>query len=255
MRSLAEDVGMHLLMIASAPLYVGPLVAGWIGMGWEGLPVFVALTALWLVVMRPRVWPHNLADWTRATALSAAAQLAVNALIVAVLFGVGRALGAISELEPALSPYFPIALSFLATPLSRLAWNPAVQAEPGHLVLATAIGGDSAEMVEALLALPPDTDAALIEPALDTLFSGPEAAARYSRLEHALGLDHRHGRRDREGTGDAGGLMPCPERYSKPTRGSLIHHAHLSHRSHSWRRHRHGSRLGRHTGIAGVRCA
>ena len=50
---------VRLLMGASALLYMGPLLAGLSGMGWAALPVFMALFALWLVVMRPAQWPRD----------------------------------------------------------------------------------------------------------------------------------------------------------------------------------------------------
>lgn len=183
----------HLLMAASLLLYLGPLLAGMSGMGWTAVPVFVFLFALWLVVMRPAQWPRDLSLWTGQIVIAAAAQLAVNILIVVFLFAVGRGLSGLEALHLQLSPLIPVALSFMATPLSRLVWNPA-KAEAIDRPSAPAIHHPETasatqphistdEMVRVLLALPPDADPMLTADALDVALQSPEGASRLRDLE------------------------------------------------------------------------
>lgn len=190
---------LRLLMGATALLYFGPLLAGLTDMGWDAVPVFIALFALWLVVMRPAQWPRDLARWTGQTALAAAAQVAVNALIVIGLFAIGRGIGGVAGFVPNIPPLVPVGLSFLATPLSRLIWNPtrgealdrlmddAIQqiSHPDYRPLAA---GPGDAMVETLLDLPADADPHLTAEALDAALRGREGAIRLSMLEDAL--DH-----------------------------------------------------------------
>ena len=182
----------RMLMGASALLYFGPLLAGLAGMGWSGVPVFIALSALWLIVMRPGQWPRDLGLWTSQVRIAAAAQLAVNALIVIVLFAVGRGIGGIAGYLPAIPPFLPVALSFLATPLSRLIWDPSKGDATDQFVTDTVnelhpndpANGD--EMVETLLSLPGDSDADLTADALEAALTGPLAQRRLAALEAAL---------------------------------------------------------------------
>ncbi len=191
---------VRLLMGASALLYMGPLLAGLSGMGWAALPVFMALFALWLVVMRPAQWPRDLSVWTSETAVAAAAQLAVNALIVIALFGIGRGIGGVAGYLPFIPPFLPVALSFLAVPLSRWAANPATTAtldpvpettqrqisDPPNVALA------ADEMVAVLLSLPPDSDPMLTADAVDAAMKGPNANARLQELQAVLGGASSH---------------------------------------------------------------
>ena len=179
----------QLLMAASLLLYLGPLLAGMSGMGWTAVPVFVFLFALWLVVMRPAQWPRDLSLWTGQIVVAAAAQLAVNVLIVVFLFAVGRGLSGLEGLRLHLSPLIPVALSFMATPLSRLVSDPAEptarapairQPEAAH---SSQPANDTDEMVRVLLDLPQDADPMLTADALDVALQAPEGAARLRDLE------------------------------------------------------------------------
>ena len=179
----------QLLMAASLLLYLGPLLAGMSGMGWTAVPVFVFLFALWLVVMRPAQWPRDLSLWTGQIVVAAAAQLAVNILIVVFLFAVGRGLSGLEGLRLHLSPLIPVALSFMATPLSRLVSDPAEptahapairQPEAAH---SSQPANGTDEMVRVLLDLPPDADPMLTADALDVALQAPEGAARLRDLE------------------------------------------------------------------------
>jgi hypothetical protein len=183
----------QLLMAASLLLYLGPLLAGMSGMGWTAVPVFVFLFAFWLVVMRPVQWPRDLSLWTGQIVVAAAAQLAVNILIVVFLFAVGRGLSGLEGLRLHVSPLIPVALSFMATPLSRLVSDPdkaeaidrasVSEIHPPKAANARPPETTSDEMVRVLLDLPPDADAMLIADALDVALQAPDGASRLRDLE------------------------------------------------------------------------
>lgn len=187
---------LRLGMGASALLYLGPLLAGLSGMGWSAVPVFVALFALWLVVMHPAKWPRDLSVWTGQTAVAAAAQVAVNALMVVLLFGIGRGIGGVAGFLPHIHAVFPVALSFLATPLSRLAMDPArgegLDGSMAPLSRHAPDPGTSDEMVAVLFSLPDDSDAMLVADAVDAALKGPLAAARLQALQVRIGADGHH---------------------------------------------------------------
>lgn len=188
---------LPLLMGASAMLYLGPLLAGVSGVGWAGLPVFMALFALWLVVMRPAQWPRDPSEWTGATALAAVAQLGVNAVIVIALFSIGRGIGGVAGVVPQIPAMFPVAVSFLAIPLSRWAVDP-VKLDQMNTFLDAAIqqindpaarpptDGLHDDMVSALLDLPVDSDPVLIADAVDAAMTGPHGSDHLAGLEAAL---------------------------------------------------------------------
>lgn len=116
---------IRLLMGATALLYLGPLMAGLGGQGFRAVPVFVLVFLLWSIVMRPAVFPREAAAWGQPPVwIGALAQLAVQALLVALLFGIGRGIGGVAGVLPMLHPAFPVALSVLSIPLSRLVWDP-----------------------------------------------------------------------------------------------------------------------------------
>lgn len=188
---------LRLLMGATALLYFGPLLAGLTGMGWNAVPVFIALFALWLVIMRPAQWPRDLSLWSGETVVAAFAQVAVNALIVIALFAAGRGIGAVAGFVPNIPPLIPVALSFLATPLSRLVWDP-VKGEAMDQFLDDALRqindpsfhpltvGPGDPMVETLLDLPDDADPTLTAEALEAALRGREGTIRLSLIEDAL---------------------------------------------------------------------
>lgn len=117
---------LRLLKGATALLYFGPLLAGLGGFGWAVVPVFAAIFLLWLVILRPNLWPRVWAEWTRPEALiTLAAQTAVQVLLVTLCFGVGRGIGGVLGALPPFPLMLPIAVSFLSIPLCRMIWNPA----------------------------------------------------------------------------------------------------------------------------------
>ena len=126
---------MRLLMCATALLYIGPLMAGLGGDGWAIVPVFLLLFLLWLFILRPQHWPRSLAEWRQPAAWAAAlTQAAVQLLLVALLFGVGRGIGGALGFQPPYGTLLPISISFLSIPLSRLIWDPWKSAELNDLL-------------------------------------------------------------------------------------------------------------------------
>ena len=202
----------RILMVATVPLYLGPLLAGLSGMGWSAIPVFVALMALWLVVMRPHQWPRQIALWTPAVVVAAAAQVAINAVIVVILFGIGRGIGGVAGFVLPLPPLVPVALSFLSVPLSRMVWDPVkahqmdqfldqaldqINAVNRGVVLPDADGVEDAMLV-ALLELPDDADPVLTAEAIEVAMRAPGASHRLSQLQDELdyGTQSRAGLRE-----------------------------------------------------------
>lgn len=110
----------RLLQGATALLYSGPLLAGLAGYGWAAVPVFAAIFGLWVVSLRPSLWPGR--GMSPVPLLS---KLAVQVLLVAVSFGVGRGLGGVAGVVPSFVAVLPVALSFLALPLARMVFTTA----------------------------------------------------------------------------------------------------------------------------------
>lgn len=190
----------RLLMAATLLLYLGPMLAGLSGMGWSATPVFIALIALWFVVMRPGQWPRDLSAWTADHVVAAAAQVAINAVIVVILFAIGRGIGGVAGFLPQISPFVPVALSFLSIPLSRLVWDPVKADEADRLIegaieqlnavnsgkMAAAPAGSEDPMLRALLDLPSDADPELTADAIEAAMLAPGATVRLSQMEDAL---------------------------------------------------------------------
>lgn len=121
---------LRLLMGATALLYLGPLTAGLAGYGWPVVPVFTAIFVLWMIVMRPFDFPATLADWAKPSILlGVVVRLLVQLALVALCFGIGRGIGGILGYLPPFPLAFPLGISILSIPLSRLLWNPAKEQE------------------------------------------------------------------------------------------------------------------------------
>jgi len=160
---------LTLLMGATALLYLGPLIGGLAGAGWPAVYAFAAVFVLWLAVIRPHEWPRDASRWRDpAVPLRAVTQVLVQLLLVAVLFGVGRGIGGVAGYLPDLPLIWPLALSALSVPLSRLVWNPRRAAEMDR-ILDDAIGqinamampdpaaeASAARVVDEIAALGPD---------------------------------------------------------------------------------------------------
>jgi hypothetical protein len=153
----------RILMGLNALLYIGPLLAGLAGQGWNMIPLFSMIFLLWLAVIQPGDWPHGRDEWRqRDRQLSVVTQSLVHVLLVVVLFAVGRGLGGILGVVPLFHPMLPVALSFLAVPMARLAGSipvPAVKDEAAtNQRLQAAV-----RVTETLNALPHDVDHAVID--------------------------------------------------------------------------------------------
>lgn len=121
---------LRIVMAATALLYLGPLLAGLGGYGWSMVPAFTLLFVLWLIVMRPQLWPRELSAWTRPEVIVAAlAQVMVQVLLIVICFGIGRGIGGVAGVLPMLSPLFPLAVSLLSIPLTRMVYNPEKMAQ------------------------------------------------------------------------------------------------------------------------------
>lgn len=119
------EMRARLLKGATALLYFGPLLAGLGGYGWTQVPTFVAIFVLWQMIVRPHQWPTTLTELTRGELwVGIAAQVAVQILLVAVFFGIGRGIGGAVGALPMYSQMLPLSVSFLSIPMCRLLWNP-----------------------------------------------------------------------------------------------------------------------------------
>ena len=136
---------LRLLKGATALLYFGPLLAGIAGFGWRVVPLFVGIFMLWLFILRPQQWPRTLVDWSRPEALIALlTQSLVQLLLVAVSLGIGRGIGGVLGVMPAIPLMLPVAVSFLSIPLARMIWDP-WRADAGEVVLDEALARLEAE--------------------------------------------------------------------------------------------------------------
>ena len=136
---------LRLLKGATALLYSGPLLAGIAGFGWHVVPLFVGIFLLWLFILRPQQWPRTLVDWSRPEALIALlTQSLVQLLLVAVSLGIGRGIGGVLGVMPAIPLMLPVAVSFLSIPLARILWDP-WRADAGEVVLDEALARLEAE--------------------------------------------------------------------------------------------------------------
>ncbi len=187
----------RLLQAATALLYFGPLLAGLSGYGWAMLPPFVSIFVFWLMLLRPHQWPQTGREWLAAQAwMSALTQVLTQILLVAVLFGIGRGIGGVAGHLPMFNPFLPLAVSFLAVPVSRLVWDgkkalangltldqvmnpaPELPRQPPH--------ARAEDEVRPLLAFADDAPLAEIGPVLDDVMDAADAWDRLSHLADAL---------------------------------------------------------------------
>lgn len=122
---------LRLLRLITALLYSGPLLAGLMGQGWAMVAAFACVFVIFSVVLHPEHWPRSSDDMARSEAAVAMLSLvATQVLLVIAGFAVGRGIGGVLALKPALPAYAPLALSAVAVPLARLVWNPAATVDP-----------------------------------------------------------------------------------------------------------------------------
>jgi hypothetical protein len=111
----------RLTSVAQMALLLGPLLAGLGGYGWGMIPAFSAIFIMWGIVLRPDGWPQGRTDWADWPGILA--RFAVQALIVVLLFGIGRAFSVGLGALPMISPLLPLALSLTAIAIARLVWD------------------------------------------------------------------------------------------------------------------------------------
>jgi hypothetical protein len=168
---------MRLLMGATALLYVGPLLAGLGGLGWETTPLFLALFLLWLFVLRPQQWPQRARDWLHRYQpwATLGTQAAVQLLLVLLLFGVGRGIGGALHYTASYGASLPLMVSFLAIPIARMVWDPW---KAPHLN----------DYLDEALHNAPDTTTALAERMLAPLAALPDSTEPAEIARHLLAI-------------------------------------------------------------------
>lgn len=194
---------MRLVKGATALLYIGPLIAGLCGFGWDMVAPFAAIFVVWLMVLRPEQWPTVPAEWLTGQAwLAALAQVLSQVLLVGVLFGIGRGLGGLANIGALdVSPILPLAVSFLSIPLCRMLFDANEAASQGYFLddeaafaHADNAAGQAASAIIPLLNLPdtaPDAQvaqavaAALDVPASDLRLNAVTAALAHPDRSHA----------------------------------------------------------------------
>ena len=188
---------MRLLKGAAALLYIGPLIAGLCGFGWDMVASFTAIFVVWLMILRPEQWPSTPAEWLTTRAwLAALAQVLSQVVLVGVLFGIGRGLGGLADIGPlSVNPILPLAISFLAIPLCRMLWDAREAASQGYFLDEEAeaahaenAAGDAVTAIIPLLNLPdtaPDAKVvAAVAQALDVVTADLRLNALTAALAH-----------------------------------------------------------------------
>jgi hypothetical protein len=123
---------MRLLKGANALLYIGPLVAGMSGFGWGMVASFTLIFVVWLIVLRPEQWPATAEEWQTGIAwLAVLGMVLSQVVLICLLFGIGRGIGAAAGFLPVVNPQLPLTISFLAIPLCRMLWNAQDAADRG----------------------------------------------------------------------------------------------------------------------------
>ncbi len=134
-RGNAMELRLRLLMGATALVYIGPLLAGIADHSWLMVPVYTAVFILWLFIMRPHEWPREPDAWTRPqTWIAASAHIAVQLLLVACCFAIGRGMAGVAGLTIHIPPMVPLIISFMGIPVSRLIWDPSDRTRFGGMV-------------------------------------------------------------------------------------------------------------------------
>jgi len=185
---------MHLLKGANGLLYLGPLVAGMSGFGWGMVASFTAIFVVWLIVLRPEQWPQGWRDWRSGMAILSALTIVLSQVaLIAVLFALGRGIGAVAGFLPVLLPQVPLAISFMAIPLGRMLWNAGEAAERGlflddaaRAANAPRAAAAAALAVVPLLALADDAPDAAVALAVGDTMASPTADLRLKALAAAL---------------------------------------------------------------------
>lgn len=186
---------MRLVKGATALLYIGPLIAGLCGLGWDMLAPFAAIFVVWLMVLRPEQWPTSPGEWLTGQAwLAALAQVLSQVLLVGVLLGVGRGLGGLANIGALdVGPMLPLAVSFLSIPLCRMLWDANEAAAQGYFLDDEAAfahagnaAGQAATAIIPLLNLPDGAPDAQVAQAVAAALDVPAADLRLNAVTAAL---------------------------------------------------------------------
>jgi hypothetical protein len=191
---------MRLVKGATALLYIGPLLAGLCGFGWNMAAPFIGIFVVWLMVLRPEQWPATPEEWLTAPAwLAALAQVLSQVVLVAILFGVGRGLGGLADIGAVnVNPMLPLSISFLSIPLCRMLWDADEAASQGYYLdeeaefaYADNAAAQAASAIVPLLNLPDTAPDALVARAVAAALDVPAAELRLKALTAALAKPNR----------------------------------------------------------------
>lgn len=127
---------MRLVKGATALLYIGPLISGLCGFGWDMVAPFTAIFVVWLMVLRPEQWASTPSEWLTGPAwLAALAQVLSQLLLVGILFGVGRGFGGLAGISAvSVNPMLPLSISFVSIPLCRMLFDSDEAASQGYFL-------------------------------------------------------------------------------------------------------------------------
>ena len=126
-----------LFLIATALLYLGPLLAGLADYGWAVVPLFAVIFLAWLAIMRPGLWPVTASGWGSTGAWVALGwRAAVQIALVVFCFAIGRGIGGMLGALPPLSLWLTLGLSAVSVPLSFLFRPPPLTPEMAAMVAA-----------------------------------------------------------------------------------------------------------------------
>lgn len=103
--------------LATALLYIAPMLAGLAGFGWGVLPVFLVIFLAWIFVTQPKQRP-------------APGRVLVMAALVLVCMALGRGIGGMMGTLPPLPAWMPILIGAAALPLAW-AFRPAGDEDDG----------------------------------------------------------------------------------------------------------------------------
>ena len=125
-------------LVATTLLYMGPLLAGLAGFGWQMIVEFTLILTLWLVVMRP----VGAGGWRNPRVIGAfLVRVALQAAVVSFCLAIGRGIGGTMGALPLLPVWVPPLMSLMAVPLARIFLNPApVDAKPAGAEIPTGDG-------------------------------------------------------------------------------------------------------------------
>lgn len=185
---------IQLLKAVNTLLYIGPLVAGMSGFGWGMVASFTAIFVAWLIVLRPEQWPATWADWRTAGGLLSALTLVLSQVaLIAVLFAVGRGIGALAGFLPVINAQVPLAISFMAIPLGRMLWNAHEAADRGIFLDAEAevasgprVAAAAASTISRLVELADDAPDTATADAVTDVLDSPSGGLRLEALATAL---------------------------------------------------------------------